>query len=85
MNGAGRLPRGCGKGAPEGAPSIMRTRPLGLAAGQAHRRRAGAVVSLDVSEADYSPLTPNSSKSASTNESAATPWARRCELGRSFT
>src|SRR6516225_5624427 len=44
------------KGAPAGAPSVTRSGRSGLAARKAHRRGAGAVIGLDVDEADHALL-----------------------------
>src|SRR6516225_8869934 len=42
--------------APGGAPYVTRDGRSGLATGEAHRRRAGAVVGLDIDEADHALL-----------------------------
>src|SRR6516162_5988060 len=55
-NRGGARQRRAKKGAPAGAPSAARAGRSGLAAGKTHGRGAGAVVGLDVDEADHALL-----------------------------
>src|SRR6516162_2772423 len=55
-NRGGARQRRAKKGAPAGAPSVTRGGRSGLAARKTHGRGAGAVVGLDVDEADHALL-----------------------------